>query len=118
MQANAGEDTLDALLFLGFVVEIADDGGITATQGSQTLRGKASSGTIEWADRSAMFHIKERAYIARLRARVSASGTARGATDEHSDPDTRISDMADRSAGESSEAQRHNSRRPSARSTQ
>lgn len=80
MLPNDGEELLDALLFLGYAVEISDDGAITATQASQILRGKAASGTIEWADRSAMFHIRERAYIARLRARVDASGNASGAT--------------------------------------
>lgn len=115
MLSNPGGDTLDALLFLGYVVEITDDGSITATQASQTLRGKASSGSIEWADRSAVFHIRERAYIARLRARISASGTTCGTTDERAAPGAH---MSDRSAGVSSEAQRHNFRRPQAPSTQ
>jgi hypothetical protein len=73
MTSTDGEDVLDALLFLGYTVEIEDDGTITATNGSETLRGRAGLGAIEWADRSAVFHVRERAYIARLRARVQAS---------------------------------------------
>lgn len=73
MATNDGEDVLDALLLLGYAVEIADDGTIIATDGKETLRGKAAIGTIEWSDRSAVYRMRERAYIARLRARVLAS---------------------------------------------
>ncbi len=72
MPINDGEEVLDALLLLGYSVEIADDGTITATNGAETLRGKAAMGTIEWADRSAVHRTRERAYLARLRARVQA----------------------------------------------
>ncbi len=77
MPPNEGEEILDALLFLGYTVEITDDGAITATQGLQILHGKTALGAIEWADRSSVFRVKERAYIARLRARVTAAGTRR-----------------------------------------
>lgn len=73
MPINDGEEVLDALLLLGYAVEIADDGTITATSGAETLRGKATAGAIEWSDRSAIFHVRERAYISRLRSRVSRS---------------------------------------------
>jgi hypothetical protein len=79
MPINDGEDVLDALLLLGFSVEIADDGTITATKGAETLRGQAALGTIEWADRSAVYRIRERAYLARLRARVQAGHAAQSA---------------------------------------
>lgn len=72
MATNDGEDVLDALLVLGYTVAIADDGTIIATNGKETLRGKAAIGTIEWPDRSAVYRMRERAYIARLRARVQA----------------------------------------------
>jgi hypothetical protein len=73
MTSTDGEDVLDALLYLGYSVEIEDDGKITATNGVETLKGRAGSGSIEWADRSAVFHLRERAYIARLRDRVQAA---------------------------------------------
>jgi hypothetical protein len=72
MPINEGEEVLDALLLLGYSVEIADDGTITATKGADTLRGKAAMGTIEWPDRSAVHRVREQAYLARLRARVQA----------------------------------------------
>src|SRR5262249_48301906 len=79
MPINEGEEVLDALLLLGYSVEIADDGTVTATKGADTLRGKAAMGTIEWADRSAVHRIRERAYLARLRARVQAGDAAQSA---------------------------------------
>jgi len=72
MPVPNGEQVLDALLALGYTVEIADDGAITATDGARTLQGKASQGAIEWSDRSATFRVLEQAYIARLRQRVRA----------------------------------------------
>lgn len=66
-----GEQVLDALLALGYRVEITDDGKITATHGEQTLHGKAEHGSIEWADRSMTFHVLEQAYILKLRNRVA-----------------------------------------------
>jgi len=76
MPANDGEEMLDALVFLGYTVDIADDGSIRATNGTETIHGKAWSGSIEWADRSAIYHVRERAYITRLRARVRAARPA------------------------------------------
>jgi hypothetical protein len=70
---------LDALLLLGYSVEIADDGTITATSGAETLHGKAAMGTIGWSDRSAVYRIREQAYLARLRARVQAARSVRPA---------------------------------------
>ncbi|MGZ3716443.1 MAG: hypothetical protein ACXVA4_13560 [Ktedonobacterales bacterium] len=70
MLTNAGEQVLDALLVLGYSVEIADDGKITATDGKQTIHGKAEHGAIEWSDRSATYRVLEQAYIAKLRNRI------------------------------------------------
>jgi hypothetical protein len=71
MATNNGEHVLDALLSLGYDVEITEEGKITATNGAQTLHGKAALGGIEWADRSLTFRVVELAYIAKLRKRVS-----------------------------------------------
>jgi hypothetical protein len=73
MLTNAGEQVLDALLVLGYSVEIADDGKITATDGKQTIHGKAEHGAIEWSDRSATYRVLEQAYIAKLRNRIRES---------------------------------------------
>lgn len=73
MATNTGEHVLDALLVLGYSVEIADDEKITATDGKQTLYGKAEHGAIEWSDRSSTHHVLERPYIAKLRKRISES---------------------------------------------
>jgi len=70
MTSNEGETALDALLLLGYAVEISDSGAVTATMGAEVIQGQATDGAIEWRDRSAIFQIRERAYIARLRARV------------------------------------------------
>ena len=70
MLTNTGEQVLDALLVLGYSVEIADDGKITATDGRQTIHGKAEHGAIEWSDRSATYGVLEQAYIAKLRNRI------------------------------------------------
>jgi len=72
MPNNIGEQVLDALLTLSYAVDIADDGTITATNGTQTLRGKAEHGAIEWADRSQTYHIVQQAYIVTLRQRIAA----------------------------------------------
>lgn len=72
MSNNIGEQVLDALLTLSYAVDIADDGTITATNGTQTLRGKAEHGAIEWADRSQTYHIVQQAYIVKLRQRIAA----------------------------------------------
>ncbi len=71
MSNNTGEQILDALLTLGYAVDITDDGVITATDGQQTLRGKAEHGAIEWADRSQTYHVVQQAYIVRLRQRIA-----------------------------------------------
>ena len=73
MLTNSGELVLDALLVLGYSIEIADDGKITATDGKQTLHGKAEHGAIEWSDRSATYRVLELAYIAKLRKRIGES---------------------------------------------
>ena len=75
MLTNTGEQVFDALLFLGFDVDIADDGTITAKKGMQTLRGKAQHGTIEWSDRSLTYQVIEQAYIAKLRQRIHEART-------------------------------------------
>lgn len=73
MTNQAGEHVLDALVTLGYQIEIADDGRITATNGEYVVTGKAQHGSIEWADRSQIFHITEQAYIVSLRKRVTRS---------------------------------------------
>lgn len=73
MLTTTGEQILDALLVLGYSVEIADDGKITATDGKQAIYGKAEHGTIEWSDRSVTYRVLEQAYIARLRKRIAES---------------------------------------------
>jgi hypothetical protein len=76
MQNSNGESVLDALLFLGYHVEIADDGKITASNGSQTLQGKAEHGAIEWADRGQTYQVLHLAYLARLRKRIREANGA------------------------------------------
>lgn len=73
MATQTGEHVLDALVALGYQIEITDDGYITATNGEQTVSGRAEHGAIEWADRSQIFHITEQAYIVTLRKRVARS---------------------------------------------
>lgn len=76
MLTNTGEQVLDALLLLGYSIEIANDGAITATDGEQTICGKAQHGVIEWSDRSVTYHVLEQAYIAKLRKRIGESQSA------------------------------------------
>lgn len=71
MLTNSGEQVLDALLVLGYAIDIAEDGKITATDGKQTMYGRAEHGTIEWTDRSSTFKVLEQAYIAKLRLRIA-----------------------------------------------
>jgi hypothetical protein len=73
MPINEGEQVLDALLLLGYSVDISDEGKITATNGTETVRGSVESGTIVWADRSLTYHVLRQAYIARLRLRIQSS---------------------------------------------
>jgi hypothetical protein len=72
MPANSaeGEAVLDALLLLGYSVEISDSGAITATLGDEVIQGQTTAASIEWRNPSAMYRVRERAYIAQLRARV------------------------------------------------
>ena len=70
MTANEGEAVLDALLLLGYSVEISDSGAITATLGDEIIFGQTTATSIEWRNPSAMYRVRERAYIAQLRARV------------------------------------------------
>ena len=73
MLTNTGEQVFDALLSLGFDLQIADDGSITAIKGTQTVRGRAQHGTIEWTDRALTYQVIEQAYIAKLRQRINAA---------------------------------------------
>ena len=70
MATNNGEQILDALLMLGYHVELAEDGKITATKDAQTIRGKAEHGAIEWADSSQVYQVMQTAYVAKLRGRI------------------------------------------------
>lgn len=74
MANDNGERVLDDLIALGYVIDMTDDGKITATKDGQTLYGKAEHGAIEWADRSQVYAITEQAYIAQLRRRIAAAG--------------------------------------------
>jgi hypothetical protein len=71
MPTPNGEHILDALLSLGYEVEITDEGTITATKGTQTVQGKAEHGAIEWTDRSLTHRVLEQAYIVKLRKRIT-----------------------------------------------
>lgn len=71
MTTNTGEQVFEALLSLGYSLDIADDGTIVSVKGSQTLRGRAQQGTIEWTDRSLAYQVIEQAYIAKLRQRIN-----------------------------------------------
>ena len=73
MAISEGEQVLDALLLLGYSVDISDEGKITATKGSETLSGNVETGTIVWSDRSQNYQVLRQAYIARLRLRIQAS---------------------------------------------
>jgi hypothetical protein len=75
MASDNGERVLDDLMVLGYAIEMAEDGKITATKETQTLHGKAEHGAIEWYDRSMVYHITEQAYIARLRRRIAVGQT-------------------------------------------
>lgn len=73
MATNEGEQVLDALLLLGYSIEISDEGKVTAGKGMDVLQGNAESGTIVWSDRSLIYQVLRQAYIARLRLRVEAA---------------------------------------------
>jgi hypothetical protein len=76
MVANEGEAVLDALLLLGYSVEISESGAITATLGDAVIHGQTTANTIKWGNPSAMYRVRERAYIVRLRARVHEAQVA------------------------------------------
>lgn len=73
LATNEGEQVFDALLLLGYTIEINDAGSVTATKGTDVLHGNAESGTIVWSDRSLIYQVLRDAYIARLRLRVQAA---------------------------------------------
>ena len=72
MATNEGEQVLDALLLLGYSIEISDEGIVTATKGSDVLHGNAESGTVVWSGRSLIYQVQRQVYIACLRLRVGA----------------------------------------------
>ena len=73
MATDNGERVLDDLIMLGYEIELADNGALTATkEAQQTLHGKAQHGGIEWTDRSLIYHVTEQAYIERVRRRIAA----------------------------------------------
>jgi hypothetical protein len=84
MPANSaeGEAVLDALLLLGYSIEIGESGMITATLGDEVIHGQTTANAVEWRNPSAMYRVRERAYILQLRERIQqAQGAAnRGPT--------------------------------------
>lgn len=58
---------------LAYTIEINDEGSVTATKGPDVLHGNAESGNVIWSDRSLIYQMLRRAYIARLRLRVQAA---------------------------------------------
>ena len=82
MAGNEGEQVFDALLLLGYTIEIDDEGSVTAAKGPDVLQGSVESGTVVWSDRSLMYQVLRQAYIARLRLRVDAAQASRPAASE------------------------------------
>jgi len=76
MTVNEGEAGLDALLLLGYNVEIGESGMITATQGNEVIHGQTTANAIEWRNPSAMYRVRERAYILLLRERIQQAQVA------------------------------------------
>ena len=70
MPANEGEAVLDALLLLGYRVEIGDSRAISAILGDEVMQSQTTATSIEWRNPSAMYRVRERAYIVQLRARL------------------------------------------------
>ena len=70
MMSNKGEQVLEALLELGYTVDITDEGKIMATDGEHTLHGKAEHESIEWESGYPTYHVLEQAYILKLRSRI------------------------------------------------
>jgi hypothetical protein len=73
---NEGEAALDALLMLGYSVEIDESGAITATLGDEVIHGQTSANAIEWRTPSALYRVRERAHIARIRQRIHEAQVA------------------------------------------
>ena len=76
MTVNEGEAVFDALLLLGYSVEIGESGEITATLGDEVIQGQTAATSIEWRNPSAMYRVRERAYILRLRERIQQAQVA------------------------------------------
>ncbi len=87
MAVNDGEATFDALLLLGYSVEIGESGMITATLGDEVIHGQTTANAIEWRNPSAMYRVRERAYILHLRELIQQAHVAarRGPTLERPD---------------------------------
>jgi hypothetical protein len=76
MEANEGEAGLDAMLLLGYSVEIGESGMITATLGDEVIHGQTTANAIEWRNPSALYRVRERAYILQLRERIQQGQVA------------------------------------------
>jgi hypothetical protein len=80
MPKSLDDQILDALLTLGYAVDISDKGAIVATKGDHKVTGKmvAKSGAISWG--GDMLDIEQKvllpARIAELRQRMSKHGKA------------------------------------------
>lgn len=91
MTANEGEAMFDALLQLGYSVEIGDSGAITATLGDEVIQGQTTANTIEWRNPSAMYRVRERAYILLLRERIQQAQVTASRSPKIEGPDRRHS---------------------------
>jgi hypothetical protein len=76
MGADEGEAGLDALLLLGYSIEIGESGMITATLGDEVIHGQTTENAIEWRNPSAIYRVRERAYILLLRERIQQAQVA------------------------------------------
>ena len=91
MGAYEGEAGLDALLLLGYSVEIGESGMISATLGDEVIHGQTTANTIEWRNPSAMYRVRERAYILQLRERIQQAQVAASRGSKIEGPDRRPS---------------------------
>ena len=91
MGANEGEAGLDALLSLGYSVEIGESGMITATLGDEVIHGQTTANAIEWRNPSALYRVRERAYILLLRERIQQAQVAASRGPKIEGPDRRHS---------------------------
>ena len=91
MVPNGGEAGLDALLLLGYTVEIGESGMITATLGDEVIHGQTTANAIEWRNPSAMYRVRERAYILLLRERIQQAQVAGSRSSNIAGPDRRDS---------------------------